>query len=147
MFGLSVTERLLEFHKIRNSIENIELQEQILTIVALWEKAPQCNQYYSADFTENWPDPWQLLADGVYDPVSVGLGMFYTLALLQHKQYNTLKLLSIRERDSNELKLIVQVDELLLNLVSGEVIESKAATPNIIVCNEYTPSYFSCLTH
>jgi hypothetical protein len=53
-----------------------------------------------------WPDPWQLLSDNIYCDVARGLGILYTLTLLDHKDLTSIEL--ILTEDNRNLVLINQ---------------------------------------
>jgi len=36
------------------------------------------------DDQDTWPDPWELLSDNLYCDVARGLGILYTISLLEH---------------------------------------------------------------
>jgi hypothetical protein len=38
-----------------------------------------------------WPDPWQLLSDDVYCEVARGLGILYTITLLDRADFDVCK--------------------------------------------------------
>jgi hypothetical protein len=54
----------------------------LATIQKWWQRAPWRAYYLHWDDRENWPDPWQLLADNQYCDLARALGMLYTIKLL-----------------------------------------------------------------
>jgi hypothetical protein len=53
------------------------------TINRWWFRAPWRPYYLHWDDQNTWPDPWQLLSDDVYCEVARGLGILYTITLLE----------------------------------------------------------------
>jgi hypothetical protein len=47
-----------------------------------WFYAPWRPYYLHWDDQNTWPDPWQLLSDDIYCEVARGLGILYTVTLL-----------------------------------------------------------------
>lgn len=81
MFDLYGTERLTEWKRFRDSLEQ---DDQPLTKVAdLWAKAPFVNPYLDPNNPSEWPDPWHLVLDLKLDDLAICLGMLYTLKLTQ----------------------------------------------------------------
>jgi len=48
--------------------------------------------YLAPDQISNWPNPWQLITDNLYCDLSIALGMYYSLALLDHPKITDLRL-------------------------------------------------------
>lgn len=79
VFQLSFGERLASWVQLRESL-NGQTPENICTAVdAWWQSAPYVNHYLHYQDTQNWPDPWTLLAENHYCAVAKALGMCYTL--------------------------------------------------------------------
>jgi hypothetical protein len=54
----------------------------LLDINRWWFQAPWTAYHLHWDDQADWPDPWQLLSDNIYCPVARGLGILYTITLL-----------------------------------------------------------------
>ena len=54
----------------------------LTTINQWWHQTPWKPYYLHWDDQPRWPDPWQLLSDDVYCPVARGLGILYTISML-----------------------------------------------------------------
>lgn len=53
-------------------------------INAWWTHSPWTAYYLHWDDQSTWPDPWQLLSDNIYCPVAKGLGILYTITIIDH---------------------------------------------------------------
>lgn len=81
VFDLRSDERLVEWKKFRNRLENSEIPFQ--EVVDLWSTAPFVSKYLDPNDSKKWPDPWHLILDGKFDDLAICLGMLYTLQLTQ----------------------------------------------------------------
>ncbi len=81
-FQLNYIERLQYWSKLRNDLFNKSLETQCVEIDRWWQKAPLINHYLHPHDVTNYPNPWELLSDNEYCPLARGLGMCYTMALV-----------------------------------------------------------------
>lgn len=60
--------------------------DQITTNVdQWWQRSPWRPYYLHWDDRQDWPNPWQLLADNEYCDVARALGILYTIKLLDRQ--------------------------------------------------------------
>lgn len=79
MFDLHGNDRLTEWKKFRDSLENsLDPLEQT---ARYWAKAPFVNHFLNPEDPKSWPDPWHLVLDNKFDNLAICLGMLYTLKL------------------------------------------------------------------
>jgi hypothetical protein len=57
-----------------------------------WFQLPWQPYYLHWDDQMNWPDPWQLLHDNIFCDIARGLGMCYTLAMIDHPDIHQFEL-------------------------------------------------------
>jgi hypothetical protein len=81
-FQLNYEARLKNWHDLRKSLENSDVKASCLLIDDWWQKAPLVNHYLHPNDLLNWPGPWELLVDNNYCTIARGLGMCYTLLLM-----------------------------------------------------------------
>jgi len=81
--------------------------------------APISLHYLHWDTVKEWPDPWDLLADGIYCSLAKSLGISYTILLMNRPDINDLTLLETDEGDN-----LVQVNQgiYILNWAPGEML-------------------------
>jgi len=65
-----------------------------------------------------WPDPWQLLSDDLYCPLARGLGIMYTITMLDRPDLQDAVL---AEFDSDNL-VLVQKKKYILNWEADNVV-------------------------
>lgn len=90
MFNLYGNERLIEWKKFRDSLE--ESEDPYMDLAVLWSKAPFVSHYLDPNNPSTWPDPWKLIADGMFDDLAISLGMLYTIKLTERFKYADCKI-------------------------------------------------------
>ena len=81
-FQLNYEARLKNWYDLRKSLENSDIKASCLLIDDWWQKAPLVNHYLHPNDLLNWPGPWELLVENDYCTIARGLGMCYTLLLM-----------------------------------------------------------------
>jgi hypothetical protein len=84
MWKLTANERLLRWREFRNSLEELSLDDALLSTVQLWDSAPFTPFYLDTEKIEDWPDPWLLITDNYYCDIAKALGMIYTICFSKH---------------------------------------------------------------
>jgi len=74
--------RLRNWHELRTSLKDADIQTICVEVDKFWQKCPMSNHYLHPADIEDWPDPWNLLNDNNYCEYARALGMLYTLMLL-----------------------------------------------------------------
>lgn len=74
--------RLRNWHELRTSLKDSDIQTICVEVDRFWQKCPMSNHYLHPADIEDWPDPWNLLNDNNYCEYARALGMLYTLMLL-----------------------------------------------------------------
>jgi hypothetical protein len=68
--------------QLREHAQNLPLESALTTINCWWFNSPWQPYYLHWDDQTAWPNPWQLLSDNIYCEVARGLGILYTITLL-----------------------------------------------------------------
>ena len=84
MWPVGYEETLQSWVQLRHDCENKPLEEQLNQIAKWWGHAPRINYAIHWQDKENWPTPWELLADNKYDELAIALGMSYTILMLEN---------------------------------------------------------------
>ena len=82
IFQSSYDNRLQSWYNLRNQIKSYDLGKQCVEIDKWWQKTPLINHYLHPIDLPNWPGPWELLVENTYCTIARGLGMCYTLMLM-----------------------------------------------------------------
>jgi hypothetical protein len=92
--------RLVAWADLRNSCkENPSLDEVITTIHDWWQQAPMVLHYLHCDLVDDWPDPWDLIAENTYCSLAKCLGMCYTIRMLGRQDVDDVCILEIDNND------------------------------------------------
>ena len=84
MWPRSFAERLESWANLRQQCVDLDPESAVVAINQWWFQTPWTAYHLHWDDREEWPDPWQLLSDDQYCPVARGLGILYTITLLDH---------------------------------------------------------------
>lgn len=123
MFDLYGNDRLSEWRKLRESLENS--QTPFDDVVALWCKAPFVSPYLDPYNCSNWPDPWKLVLDNKFDNLSIALGILYTLKLTQRFSDTEFKIhMSVSPKKSDSEFFVSAEEKFYLNFLYGTVTEA-----------------------
>jgi hypothetical protein len=79
-------DRLESWAGLRIAAQSQPLEQALVTINHWWFKTPWTAYYLHWDDQPNWPDPWQLLDDNVFCEVARGLGILYTISMIEHPE-------------------------------------------------------------
>lgn len=71
-------------------------QEQCLsTINTWWFGTPWAPYHLHWDDQPSWPDPWQLLEDNIYCSIARGLGIMYTISMLERPDLTAARMIEV----------------------------------------------------
>jgi hypothetical protein len=126
--------RLASWADLRSSCKDNPNLEQVITIIHdWWQQAPMVLRYLHCDLIEDWPDPWELIAENTYCSLAKCLGMCYTICMLERQDVSNV---SITEIENNDY--IVQVNNGLYTMnwsvdkiVNITLLENVTITRNI----------------
>jgi len=82
MWPKNFEERLTAWNQLRQSTKNLPIETALTQINSWWFRTPWRAYHLHWDDRLDWPDPWQLLSDDLYCPLARGLGILYTITML-----------------------------------------------------------------
>jgi hypothetical protein len=82
MWPKTFAERLESWAQLREQAATADVESAVESINSWWFQTPWTAYHLHWDDQVDWPDPWQLLNDNIYCPVARGLGILYTITLL-----------------------------------------------------------------
>ena len=82
MWPKNFEERLAAWNQLRQSTRDLPLESTLTQINSWWFRVPWRAYHLHWDDRPDWPDPWQLLSDDLYCPLARGLGILYTITML-----------------------------------------------------------------
>ena len=104
MWHKDFADRLASWSALRTSVQSMELDQALQEINTWWYQTPWTGYYLHWDDRAKWPDPWQLLSDNIYCDVARGLGILYTITLLDHEDLTSAEL--VLTEDNRNLVLV-----------------------------------------
>lgn len=96
--------RLDSWNQLRTRAKHLPVDTALETINAWWFRAPWTAYHLHWDDQPSWPDPWQLLSDNIFCEVARGLGILYTITLLDRADMTSAEL--VLTADSRNLVLM-----------------------------------------
>ena len=117
--------RLESWNLLRDQCTNLPVTAALEDINAWWFRAPWTAYHLHWDDSEAWPDPWQLLSDNIYCELARGLGILYTITLLDRADLAPAEL--ILTQDNVNLVLVTK-EKYILNWSADTVVNTIQAT-------------------
>ena len=121
MWPQTFDNRLDSWTQLRSQCQNLSLQTALTTINAWWFIAPWQPYYLHWDDQLTWPDPWQLLSDNVYCDLARGLGIVYTISMLDRADMADTELVLTEEGDN---LVLVAKEKYILNWNPDNVVNT-----------------------
>jgi hypothetical protein len=75
-------DRLASWNQLRKDSLALPVEPALSVINSWWFNTPWIPYHLHWDEQSTWPDPWQLLEDNLYCPLARGLGILYTIAII-----------------------------------------------------------------
>jgi hypothetical protein len=118
MWPDSFAERLESWNRLRQQCKLTTVDITVSTINRWWFQTPWTAYHLHWDDQADWPDPWQLLSDNQYCPVARGLGILYTIAMLDRADLQDVCMI---EYQSDNL-VLVNKEKYILNWDPDQVV-------------------------
>ena len=108
---------LLVWSDLRSKCKSRDLETALHTVNDWWATAPIVSRTIHFDDEENWPSPWDLLAESAYCELGKCLGICYTLLLIEHEEINSLSIVQTDNYNSTEYAVQVNEEYVLSDLI------------------------------
>ena len=118
MWPRDFSERLESWAQLRQQCQTLDSEPALIKINQWWFQTPWTAYHLHWDDQEDWPDPWQLLSDNQYCPVARGLGIMYTISMLDREDMQDAHMI---EYQSDNLVLVAQ-EKYILNWDPDQVV-------------------------
>ena len=106
-----------EWVEIRDKATGLPLEEALSVIHDWWWTAPIVTHTVHFTDPENWPGPWDLLAQDAFCDVAKCLGICYTIMLIEHEDIKSLELV----QTDNYTLVTVNEGQYILNDQPGSI--------------------------
>ena len=103
MWPRTFAERLESWAQLRTQASTADAETALAAINSWWFQTPWRAYHLHWDDRLLWPDPWQLLSDDLYCPLARGLGILYTITMLDRPDLQDAVLAEV---DSDNLVLV-----------------------------------------
>jgi hypothetical protein len=97
MWPLTFSDRLESWNLLRTRCATLPTESALQQINSWWFSVPWRPYYLHWDDQTTWPDPWQLLSDDIYCDIARGLGILYTITLLDRVDLASARLVLTHE--------------------------------------------------
>jgi hypothetical protein len=111
MWCQTFEQRLAAWNSLRDRVRDQSKPDALREINAWWQQTPWRAYHLHWDDRQDWPDPWQLLSDNIYCDLARGLGILYTITVLDRDDMQDAELV---ETDQGNL-VQVQGGKYILN--------------------------------
>jgi hypothetical protein len=123
MWPRTFAERLESWAQLRTQASTADAETALAAINSWWFQTPWRAYHLHWDDRLLWPDPWQLLSDDLYCPLARGLGILYTITMLDREDLQDAVLAEVDSDNLvlvNKKKYILNWDpEQMLNITLG----------------------------
>ena len=123
MWPKTFAERLESWAQLRTQASTVDAETALAAINSWWFQTPWRAYHLHWDDRLLWPDPWQLLSDDLYCPLARGLGILYTITMLDRPDLQDAVLAEVDSDNLvlvNKKKYILNWDpEQMLNITLG----------------------------
>ena len=126
MWPLTVAERLSAWHQLRQQVQTADVESALQTINSWWFQTPWRAYHLHWDDLPTWPDPWQLLSDDMYCPLARGLGILYTITLLDRVDLQDAVLVEV----GSDNLVLVSREKYILNWDTDTVVNTSPRVLN-----------------
>ena len=134
MWPTTFAERLDSWNLLRSQCQNIPIESALTTVNQWWFNAPWRAYHLHWDDQQDWPDPWELLSDNIYCDLARGLGILYTVSIMDREDLVSCEL--VLTKDGRNLVLINKEiytlnwnESVLVNTPVGEIQRRFINTP------------------
>ena len=123
MWPKTFAERLESWAQLRTQASTVDAETALAAINSWWFQTPWRAYHLHWDDRLLWPDPWQLLSDDLYCPLARGLGILYTITMVDRPDLQDAVLAEVDSDNLvlvNKKKYILNWDpEQMLNITLG----------------------------
>jgi hypothetical protein len=123
MWPKTFAERLESWNYLKRKATTLDLEPALDTINRWWFQPPWTAYHLHWDDRNDWPDPWQLLSDDIYCPLARGLGILYTITMLDRPDLQDAVLAEI----GSDNLVLVNKKKYILNWDSATIVNINPA--------------------
>lgn len=126
MWHRTFGDRLAAWNQLRSQSLLQTAPQALAAINAWWFQTAWIPYHLHWDDRDNWPDPWQLLEDDLFCPLARGLGILYTIAIINHPDIDTAVLTEV----SGDNLVLIDKSKYILNWDRDEIVNINLGQSN-----------------
>lgn len=119
-------DRLAAWNQLRNQSLAQPVEQTLASINSWWFEAPWIPYHLHWDERTTWPDPWQLLEDDLFCPLARGLGILYTIAIINHPDIESAVLTEV----GGDNLVLINKSKYILNWDRDEIVNINLGLQN-----------------
>ena len=97
MWCSTFEQRLAAWNSLRDRVRDQCKSDALKEINIWWQQTPWRAYHLHWDDRQDWPDPWQLLSDNIYCDLARGLGILYTITVLDRDDMQDAELIETEQ--------------------------------------------------
>jgi hypothetical protein len=97
MWCSTFEQRLAAWNLLRDRVRDQSKLDALSEINIWWQQTPWRAYHLHWDDRQDWPDPWQLLSDNIYCDLARGLGILYTITVLDRDDMQDAELIETEQ--------------------------------------------------
>ena len=121
MWPATFEQQLLDWNQLREQNSDVELETLLTNVNNWWWRAPMINHHLHWDNHQQWPDPWQLLADNQWCDLARALGIVYTVLMIHPDKASSIDLI---QTDKHDNLVSINNFKYILNWAPGEILNN-----------------------
>jgi len=126
MWPKTFAERLASWTELRQQAALADPESALTAINSWWFRTPWRAYHLHWDDRPTWPDPWQLLSDDLYCPLARGLGILYTITLLDRRDLQDAMLVEV----GSDNLVLIDKEKYILNWDSDTIVNTSPGVLN-----------------
>lgn len=127
MWSSTYEARLRSWQLLRQHVQQQPKAQCLEQINRWWFETPWNSYYLHWDDRADWPDPWQLLQDNIFCSLARGLGMLYTVTLLDRADIQDAELIETE----NDNLVVIDSGKYVLNWDCNTIVNISPGTTNL----------------
>jgi hypothetical protein len=117
---------------LRQTVSTLPVDQALLVINSWWFLSPWKPYYLHWDDKKNWPTPWELLNDNWYCDLARGLGILYTISLIDRADLADARLVLTEKGDN---LVLVAKEKYILNWNKDTIVNTNL---DVTIKQQYT---------
>ena len=97
MWCSTFEQRLAAWNSLRDRVRDQSKLDALSEINIWWQQTPWRAYHLHWEDRPDWPDPWQLLSDNIYCDLARGLGILYTITVLDRDDMQDAELIETEQ--------------------------------------------------